>query len=84
MRMVGVSGSGGSFCRHVSADEARRPAGDDGECPVNAHRASLLSLSRARTHTHTAAVIHDESATCDAGAGAAGARLPEGGHRGFN
>lgn len=52
--MVGVCRSGGSFCRDVNADEARQPAGDDGELPFNAHGASLLS------QTHAPAVKHDK------------------------
>lgn len=54
--MICVSGSGGCFCRDVHADEARQPAGDDGEWPINAHGASLLS----HTRTRTPAVKRDE------------------------
>lgn len=44
-KMAGVSGSGGSVCRHVSADEARRAVGDD-----EGERTLLF---------HTPAVTHD-------------------------
>ena len=44
--MAGVSGSGGSVCRHVNVDEARRAVGDDeGE-------RTLLFLTDTHTHTH--------------------------------
>lgn len=62
LKMFGVSGSGGSFWRHVNAEEARQPVGDDddddGEWTSNAHGAPLLS----RTHAHAPAVRHHKPA----------------------
>lgn len=51
--MVGVLSSRGSFYRHVSAEELRQPAGDDGEWPIKVHDGSLLSQTRAPARTHT-------------------------------
>lgn len=52
--MVGVLGSRCVVGRHVNADEARQPVGDDGEWPIDHARCvSFVSDTRARTRTRT-------------------------------